>query len=144
MVRPFISVCATLIRCRNETFEFLVEPSTTKLHILIFDHKTLGKDRPLGDADVDVSSKSAHSFKPNPYLPFQIWKHIQPVSSSAANVAVEIKNGHGNLTLRLAFSTEPIALGRKSSVSYADHSGTGTLTSPSRFSLRGRRLDKEE
>jgi len=52
-------------------------------------------------------------------------------------------NGHGVLTLRLAFSAEPAALGRKSSVSYADHSNA-TLTSPSRFSLRGRRPDKEE
>jgi hypothetical protein len=53
-------------------------------------------------------------------------------------------NGHGVLMLRLAFSAEPVALGRKSSVSYADHSNAGTLTSPSRFSLRGRRPDREE
>jgi hypothetical protein len=54
-------------------------------------------------------------------------------------------NGHGIIKLRLAFgAAEP--LGRKSSVSSPDHNGAGTLTSPSRFSLRNRRLglDKEE
>jgi hypothetical protein len=48
------------------------------------------------------------------------------------------------MTLRLTFSAETAALGRKSSVSSPDHNGAGTLTSPSRFSLRGRRLEKEE
>ena len=140
------SACTTLIRfrCRNESFEFAVGPSTTRLHVMIFDHKTLGKDKSLGEAEVDVSSKSAFSrLNPYPFPPLQIWQHIQPVSSAAANVSVEIMNGHGVLTLRLAFSAEPAALGRKSSVSYADHS-SATLTSPSRFSLRGRRPDKEE
>jgi hypothetical protein len=144
MVCPFISTCTTLIRHRNENFEFGVGSSTTKLHMSIFDHKTLGKDRPLGEAEVDVSNKPAYS-KLSKLLPFssQIWQHIQPTSNSAANVSVEIKNGHGVITLRLAFSTESAPLGRKSSVSYHDHSGS-TLTSPSKFSLRGRRPDKEE
>jgi hypothetical protein len=48
------------------------------------------------------------------------------------------------MTLRLAFGAETAALGRKSSVSSPDHNGAGTLTSPSRFSLRGRRPEKEE
>lgn len=54
------STCTTLTRCRcrNESFEFAVGPSTTRLHVLIFDHKTLGKDKSLGEAEVDVSSKS--------------------------------------------------------------------------------------
>lgn len=79
-----------------------------------------------------------------PPFPLQIWQHIQPISNSVANVSVEIKNGHGIMTLRFTFSTEPTALGRKSSVSSPDHSGASTLTSPSRFSLRGRRPEKEE
>ena len=63
------STCTTLTRCRcrNESFEFAVGPSTTRLHVLIFDHKTLGKDKSLGEAEVDVSSKSAFS-RLNPYL----------------------------------------------------------------------------
>jgi len=108
----------------NETFEFPVGPSTPKLYVSIFDHKTLGKDKALGDADVDI------------------WQHVQPVSNSAANVSAEIKNGHGIVTLQLSFSAEPAALGRKSNASAPDHNGT--LTSPSKFSIRGRRPDKEE
>lgn len=73
-------------------------------------------------------------------ITLQIWQHVQPVSNSAANVSAEIKNGHGIVTLRLSFSAEPAALGRKSNASAAD----GTLTSPSKFSLRGRRPDKED
>ena len=63
------STCTNLIRsrCRNESFEFAVGPSTTRLHILIFDHKTLGRDKSLGEAEVDVSSKPAFS-RLNPYL----------------------------------------------------------------------------
>ncbi|KAI0308025.1 tricalbin [Multifurca ochricompacta] len=112
----------------NERFDFPVGPSTTKLYVSIFDHKTLGKDRLLGEVEVDI------------------WQHIQPVGNSAADVSAEIKNGQGVLKLRLTFGVEPTPLGRKSSVSYPDQSVTGTLTSPSRFSLRGRRpgLDKEE
>lgn len=58
----------TRCHCRNESFEFAVGPSTTRLHVLIFDHKTLGKDKSLGEAEVDVSSKSTFS-RVNPYLP---------------------------------------------------------------------------
>jgi hypothetical protein len=60
MVCPFLSTCTALIRYRNESFEFPVGASTTKLHVLIFDHKTLGKDKALGEAEVDVSSKRAY------------------------------------------------------------------------------------
>ena len=34
--------------------------------------------------------------------PFQIWKHIQPVGESAADVFVELREGSGILKLRLA------------------------------------------
>ncbi|KAI9511781.1 tricalbin [Russula earlei] len=110
----------------NETFDFVVGPSISKLYISIFDHKTLGKDRSLGEAEVDI------------------WQHILLRSNSAANVSVEIKNGHGIIALRLAFNADTTPLGLKSSSSSPDHGGAGTLTSPSRFSLRGRRPDKEE
>jgi len=108
----------------NETFDFHVGSSTPKLYVSIFDHKTLGKDKALGDADIDI------------------WQHVQPVSNSSANVSAEIKNGHGIVTLRLGFSADPAALGRKSNASASEHNGA--FTSPSKFSLRGRRPDKEE
>jgi hypothetical protein len=129
---------------RHETFEFLVVPSTPKLHVSIFDHRTLGKDKSLGEAEVDVCDLLRHSLSVCNSDRFQIWQHIQPVSNSVADIAVEITNGHGIIRLRLALGAESI--GSKSSVLSPDQSGPGTLTSPSRFSLRGRRtaLDKEE
>ncbi len=46
---------STLTRCcRNETFSFSVGPSQTKISIKVLDHKTLGKDRSLGEGEVDV------------------------------------------------------------------------------------------
>ncbi|KAI9462339.1 tricalbin [Lactarius psammicola] len=112
----------------NETFDFPVGPATPKLYVSIFDHKTLGKDKSLGEAEVDIL------------------QYVQPISNSAADVSVGIKNGSGVMNLRLDFRAEPAPVGRKSSVSSPDHGASGTLTSPSRFSLRGRRpvQDKEE
>jgi len=110
----------------NETFDFPIGPTTSKLHVSVFDHKTLGKDKSLGEAEVDIL------------------QYVQPTSHSAVDVSVEIKNGSGVMNLRLDFRPEPTPIGRKSSVSSPDHGGGGTLTSPSRFSLRGRRPAQEE
>lgn len=110
----------------NETFDFPVGPTTSKLHVSVFDHKTLGKDKSLGEAEVDIS------------------QHVQPTSNSVVDVSVEIKNGSGIVNMRLDYRPEPAPLGRKSSVSSPDHGGGGTLTSPSRFSLRGRRPPPDE
>ena len=55
-----------------------------------------------------------------------------------------MKNGHGIVTLRLSFNAETAALGRKSNASAPAPDHNGTFTSPSKFSLRGRRPDKEE
>jgi len=115
----------------NETFDFPVGPATSKLYVSIFDHKTLGlgKSKSLGEAEVDIL------------------QYVQSTSNSAADVSVEIKNGSGVLNLHLDYRPEPPPVGRKSSVSSPDHGAGGTLTSPSRFSLRGRGRpvqDKEE
>ena len=76
-------------------------------------------------------------------------QYVQPTSNSAADVSVKITNGSGVMNLHLDYRPEPAPVGRKSSVSSPDHgvgASGGTLTSPSRFSLRGRRpvQDKEE
>ena len=64
------------------------------------------------------------------YDDVQIWKHIQPVGESAADVFVELREGSGILKLRLAFDSDPKVGGspRKSISS--------TFSSPSRFSVR--------
>ncbi|KAI0067953.1 tricalbin [Artomyces pyxidatus] len=99
----------------NESFDFFSNGSARKLYASIFDHKTLGKDKLLGEAEVDV------------------WQHIQPVGESAADVFVELREGSGILKMRLAFNSEPQLSGRKSTASIADQSIT---SSPSKFSLR--------
>ena len=64
------------------------------------------------------------------YDDVQIWKHIQPVGESAADVFVELREGSGILKLRLAFDSDPKVGGspRKSISS--------TFSSPSKFSVR--------
>ena len=46
---------AILKICRNESFSFTAGASTPRMYVRILDHKTLGKDKVLGEADVDVS-----------------------------------------------------------------------------------------
>lgn len=42
---------------RNESFAFAAAPATQpKMFVWVYDHKTLGKDKLLGSADIDVSS----------------------------------------------------------------------------------------
>jgi len=40
---------------RDESFLFAASPLTPKLHVWIHDHKTIGKDKEIGEGDVDVS-----------------------------------------------------------------------------------------
>ena len=49
----------TSFSSRNETLAFPAGPSTPKLQAKVYDHKTLGKDKEIGEADVDVRSFDA-------------------------------------------------------------------------------------
>ncbi|KAF8577858.1 tricalbin [Ramaria rubella] len=90
----------------NESFRFLASPDTKSFTAFVIDHKTMGKDRPLGEAIVDI------------------WKHIQP-GGPAADVWIELQEGQGLLRLRLEFER-----GRQGS----SLSITGSpSSSPSRF-----------
>lgn len=40
---------------RNEVFAFAAGPSQQKLYTWLYDYKTLGKDKSLGSAEIDVS-----------------------------------------------------------------------------------------
>ena len=54
-------VVLTDLFCRNESFIFNgIGPETQILHIEVFDHKTLAKDKSIGDADVEVRSFIGH------------------------------------------------------------------------------------
>lgn len=43
---------------RNETLAFPAGPSTPKASVKVYEHKTLGKDKCIGEAEVDVSSQT--------------------------------------------------------------------------------------
>ncbi|KAI3622799.1 transmembrane protein [Moniliophthora roreri] len=111
----------------NESFTFAASQLTPKMYVWVHDHKTLRKDELLGDGEVDL------------------WRHLNPDQISAAEVTVELHNGNGLVRLRVEY--DPSAkFGRQSSIS----SGSGermdrtmSISSPSRFSLRGRRPGQE-
>ncbi|EGO02737.1 hypothetical protein SERLA73DRAFT_165692 [Serpula lacrymans var. lacrymans S7.3] len=108
----------------NESFVFAAGTFTPKMHVWIYDHKTLGKDKLLGDGEVDI------------------WRHIQQGKTSSADVFAELREGQGLLRLRLEFDADTNPLGRGPSVSSFERSAT--LSSPSRFSIRGRRPGANE
>ncbi|KAJ3886025.1 C2 domain-containing protein [Lentinula edodes] len=108
----------------NESFNFAASSLTPKLYVWIHDHKTLGKDKLLGDAEVDI------------------WRHISSEGVTAAEVTVELHNGSGLLRLRLEFDASVNPLTRRSSTSSGDRANTSrtlSIASPSRFSISGRR-----
>jgi hypothetical protein len=41
---------------RNESFTFRAASTTPKLFAWVFDHKTLAKDKPLGETEINVSA----------------------------------------------------------------------------------------
>ncbi|KAG2155499.1 C2 domain-containing protein [Suillus clintonianus] len=100
----------------NESFNFAASAHMPKLHLWIYDHKTLGKDKLLAEGEVDI------------------WRHIQVGRSTAAEVTVELQGG-GLARLRLEFDAENHP--RDASVVSLERSQL--QTSPSRFSIRGRR-----
>jgi len=74
-------------------------------------------------------------------LPMKIWRHIQPMAASAADVFVELKDGQGLLRLRLEFDTEASTAGRASTISSFERP---QFPSPSRFSLRAQRTTSDD
>jgi len=109
----------------NESFEFVCGTGTPKLFAQVFNHHTLGKDKPLGEAEVDI------------------WKHIQPVGEAAADVFVEMREGTGILKFRLAFDPTPqqqlhSQLPASSSRKSISSEHKSVFSSPSRFSTSGR------
>lgn len=104
----------------NETFTLSASALTPKLYVWVHDHKTLGKDKLLGDGEVDI------------------WRHISPETISAADITVELHNGSGLVRLRVDFDPTT-KRPRRSSISSTNERNGGSMISPSRFSLRGRR-----
>ncbi|KAJ3567153.1 hypothetical protein NP233_g6551 [Leucocoprinus birnbaumii] len=109
----------------NEAFIFAASTSTAKIYSWVYDHKTLGKDKELGSGEVDI------------------WRHIQPLGISSADVSLELRHG-GLLKLRLEFDPT-VNPSSGSSISSGEHvSRTMSIVNPSRFSIRGRRPGTED
>ncbi|KAK7064548.1 C2 domain-containing protein [Favolaschia claudopus] len=105
----------------NETFNFAASEFTPKLYVWIHDHKTLGKDKLLGEGEIDI------------------WRHIKPEGVSGAEVSAELQGG-GLFRVRLEFdaNVSPVN-GHGGSTPKAEAGRSLSISSPSRFSLRGRR-----
>lgn len=125
---------------RDESFTFIASGLTPKLFVWVYDHKTIGKDRLIGDGEVDVSSLT-----PISWLKFdscvQIWRHIQPKGTTASEVSLELRDGNGLVKLRLEFTQElrQSPEGR-SSVSSSTREGLSRTQSVSQSSLKASRF----
>ncbi|KAG7450195.1 tricalbin [Guyanagaster necrorhizus] len=106
----------------DETFVFAAGPYLSKIRVWIHDHKTLGKDKLLGEGDIDI------------------WRHIKAEEASAAEMFLELREGQGLLRLRLEYDPTQNPPGRSSMGSRENVTHrTVSIASPSRFSIRGRR-----
>ncbi|KAM5532785.1 hypothetical protein V8D89_013582 [Ganoderma adspersum] len=106
----------------NESFAFSAAPATQpKLFAWVYDHKTLGKDKMLGMAEIDI------------------WQHLKPSESvPATELTVELREGQGLLHLRLEYDSE-ISLSSRPSRMSLHSTAASEKPSPSRFSISGRR-----
>ncbi|CAL1696266.1 unnamed protein product [Somion occarium] len=107
----------------NETFTFVANPSYPTLYVWIHDHKTIGRDKLLGSAEVDI------------------WSHLNKTGPSSADIFEELTEGQGLLRLRLEFGVEdkqPRKSVSSERLSISDPSRS-PVSSPSRFSLNRRR-----
>ena len=117
----------------------MVNPGQPKIQIWMHDYKAIGRDKLLGSGEIDVgSSHPLKNFVSDVVL--QIWRHLKPADGiNATEVLVQLNEGNGLLKVRLDYSQEDYhQLPRGSSFqSLAD--ATKAMSSPSRFSLRGKR-----
>ncbi|KAF5313977.1 hypothetical protein D9611_006774 [Ephemerocybe angulata] len=113
----------------NESFKCAASAHTQKIYLWVHDHKTLGKDKDIGEAEVDI------------------WRHIQPDSGvSSAEVTATLRPA-GIIRLRLEFdpSTNP-GSSNASISSESENRMARTLShvSPSRFSLQRKRATDDD
>ncbi|RPD58353.1 tricalbin [Lentinus tigrinus ALCF2SS1-6] len=114
----------------NESFAFSAAPATQpKLWAWVYDHKTLGKDKLLGSAEVEI------------------WQQLTPGEAvPARDLTIELREGQGLLHLRLEYDPDTPLSTKNSRASLHSLSGEKPPPiSPSRFSLSRRRgADKDD
>ncbi|KAF9568534.1 tricalbin [Agrocybe pediades] len=104
----------------NEPFVLAASAMTPKMYVWVHDHKTIGKDKTIGEGEVDI------------------WRHIKPEGISSADVFVELRQG-GLLRMRLEFDASSNPNHTTSGASIHSGERTHSFVSPSRFSLHRRR-----
>ncbi|TFK30388.1 transmembrane protein [Coprinopsis marcescibilis] len=112
----------------NESFKFSASTLTPKIHVWVWEHKTIGKDKEVAEGEVDI------------------WRHIRPDGVSASEVLLELKDG-GLLRLRLEYDASTNPMSSRASISSSSENGlsrTMSIVNPSRFSIRGKRPTEEE
>lgn len=121
-------------------FSFISNPSFPTLYVWIHDHKTLGKDKLLGSAEINVRFGCSGRYDEGS-LSAQIWRHIKQTGPMSADVDVELTEGEGLLKLRLEYDPEDSPL--RKSTSSGRLATSDSILSPSRFSLSRRRTAAE-
>ncbi len=131
-------IAADMRTRRHETLRFPTAGDTTNLSIKLYHHKTLGKDKEVGEAVVDVSV--VHSAEvisklnlPNRHLS-QVRKYMQPPSSGAEEL-VTLSDGHASVLLKFDFEVGPGKVSRLRSPSVHSKAGSTSNNSPSKFSM---------
>jgi len=121
LFRPSWAKCVL----RNESFIFTASQTTPQLYLWVHDHKTLGKDKEIGDGRVDI------------------WANVKRDAISSNEVLVQLSSG-GVVRLRLEFdpTVNPMAASASSQEGHA-MSRTLSAVTPSRFSMRSKRPDDD-
>lgn len=114
----------------NETFLFPASATTPKMYVWIHDHKTIGKDKELSEGEVEI------------------WRYISSETVSSQEVVVNLKPG-GLLRAILEFDPGSNPNGSNGSLYSGEHKDhrdhrSMSFSSPSRFSLRGRRPNDDD
>ncbi|KAF8640747.1 hypothetical protein AX17_000398 [Amanita inopinata Kibby_2008] len=110
----------------NESFNFAAGPLTPRLFAWVHEHRTLGKDKELGDAEIDL------------------WSNLQVHGHSTKEILLPLPNG-GNVKLFLEFDSTINPYSSGNSIASAERTHRNiSFSSPGRFSIRGRRPGAEQ
>ena len=125
---------------RNEQCAFVVNSSQSKIYAWIHDHHTIGKDKLLGAGEIDVGVSLPPSDRVS-HVVHQIWRHLNPANGIySSEVLLQLNEGQGLLKVRLSYSQDDYHhLPRGASFQSLADASSKAMTSPSRFSLRGKR-----
>lgn len=119
----------------------MINSGQSRILVWIHDYKTIGRDKLLGAGEIDVGLTLPFSDCIS-HVIHQIWRHLNPANGiNSTEVHLQLNEGQGVLTVRLYYSQEDFHhLPRGASFhSLADATNSKVMTSPSRFSLRGKR-----